>query len=299
MGLGVPACLLELPRTPTITHAGRTTTTATEAGAYDGFPEDKRPEPAALNLLQGWLGTGTNAHEHCTSSTEHAPDGGGHAHPKWLQHHFDTPNHQFETAKLGSGSSSASILMFGGLRGLHHLPRPEMEMFRRPPAPQLEARRGQHHRAALPSLTRRAGRPPVAGGRPLGTTRYIVITLLCAAFLVVKLLPVRHSSSTAPCRAVLRAPVVRRRVHRGRRRRAAPSRCTASPPASISSRFVLPMTAPRRVLVGMGILTWVLMRNLRGDFSKEYFTAVEIGALCLHLVDLVWIYLFPLLYLVG
>ena len=51
-----------------------------------------------------------------TSSTEHAPDGGGHAHPKWLQHHFDTPNHQFETAKLGMWIFICTeILMFGGL----------------------------------------------------------------------------------------------------------------------------------------------------------------------------------------
>ncbi|MBI5512414.1 MAG: cytochrome c oxidase subunit 3 family protein [Deltaproteobacteria bacterium] len=53
------------------------------------------------------------------------------------------------------------------------------------------------------------------------------------------------------------------------------------------------------VVVGMAILTWVLWRNQKGHFSPEYFTAVEIGALYWHLVDLVWIYLFPLLYLVG
>ena len=51
-----------------------------------------------------------------TSSTEHAPEGGGHAHPKWLQHHFDTPTHQFETAKLGMWIFICTeILMFGGL----------------------------------------------------------------------------------------------------------------------------------------------------------------------------------------
>jgi cytochrome c oxidase subunit 3 len=49
----------------------------------------------------------------------------------------------------------------------------------------------------------------------------------------------------------------------------------------------------------MAILGWVLWRNMRGDFNKRYFTAVDIGALYWHLVDLVWIYLFPLLYLIG
>ena len=41
------------------------------------------------------------------------------------------------------------------------------------------------------------------------------------------------------------------------------------------------------------------MKNRQGKISTEYFTPVEIGALYWHLVDLVWIYLFPLLYLVG
>jgi cytochrome c oxidase subunit 3 len=38
---------------------------------------------------------------------------------------------------------------------------------------------------------------------------------------------------------------------------------------------------------------------MRGTFSPQYFTPVDLGALYWHLVDLVWIYLFPLLYLVG
>jgi cytochrome c oxidase subunit 3 len=36
---------------------------------------------------------------------------------------------------------------------------------------------------------------------------------------------------------------------------------------------------------------------MRGEFSQSYFTPVELVALYWHLVDLVWIYLFPLLYL--
>jgi cytochrome c oxidase subunit 3 len=52
------------------------------------------------------------------------------------------------------------------------------------------------------------------------------------------------------------------------------------------------------VIIGIGILIWIWLRNNRGDFSKEFFTPVDIAALYWHLVDLVWIYLFPLLYLV-
>jgi cytochrome c oxidase subunit 3 len=41
------------------------------------------------------------------------------------------------------------------------------------------------------------------------------------------------------------------------------------------------------------------VKNRAGAFSKAYYTPVDLGALYWHLVDLVWIYLFPLLYLVG
>ncbi|MCO6429375.1 MAG: cytochrome c oxidase subunit 3 family protein [Deltaproteobacteria bacterium] len=53
------------------------------------------------------------------------------------------------------------------------------------------------------------------------------------------------------------------------------------------------------VIIGMGLLTWVLLKAKKDRFSHDYYTPVEIGALYWHLVDLIWIYLFPLLYLVG
>ena len=53
------------------------------------------------------------------------------------------------------------------------------------------------------------------------------------------------------------------------------------------------------VLVGMGVLAWLAGRAWRGDFSPAYHTPVELGGLYWHLVDLIWIYLFPLFYLVG
>ena len=52
------------------------------------------------------------------------------------------------------------------------------------------------------------------------------------------------------------------------------------------------------VIAGMGAISWVLIRTLRGDFSAEYSTPVDLVGLYWHLVDLVWIYLFPLLYLI-
>ena len=53
------------------------------------------------------------------------------------------------------------------------------------------------------------------------------------------------------------------------------------------------------VVVGMGLIGWILYRTLKGQFSSRYYAPVEGVGLYWHLVDLIWIYLFPLLYLVG
>lgn len=53
------------------------------------------------------------------------------------------------------------------------------------------------------------------------------------------------------------------------------------------------------VVAGMGVLGWVLAKAARGAFSEGYYTPVEMAGLYWHFVDLVWIYLFPLLYLIG
>ncbi len=52
------------------------------------------------------------------------------------------------------------------------------------------------------------------------------------------------------------------------------------------------------VLAGMAVITWLLVRSVRGDFDGGYFTPVDLGGLYWHLVDLIWIFLFPLLYLI-
>jgi len=69
--------------------------------------------------------------------------------------------------------------------------------------------------------------------------------------------------------------------------------------AFFSLYFVMTGLHAIHVIVGIGVWIWILKRNLRGDFSKRYFTPVDITALYWHLVDLVWIYLFPLLYLID
>ena len=52
------------------------------------------------------------------------------------------------------------------------------------------------------------------------------------------------------------------------------------------------------VLIGMSVLGWVAWRAGRGEFGPGYSTPVELSGLYWHLVDLIWIFLFPLLYLI-
>ena len=53
------------------------------------------------------------------------------------------------------------------------------------------------------------------------------------------------------------------------------------------------------VLAGMVVLSWLILRGMRGDFGPDNFNAIDFGALYWHIVDLVWIFLFPLLYLIN
>ncbi len=52
------------------------------------------------------------------------------------------------------------------------------------------------------------------------------------------------------------------------------------------------------VLIGMVLIAWLTFKAFKGQFSKDYFAPVDIGGLYWHLVDLIWIFLFPLLYLI-
>jgi cytochrome c oxidase subunit 3 len=53
------------------------------------------------------------------------------------------------------------------------------------------------------------------------------------------------------------------------------------------------------MIVGVGIFLWLIYKAWKGDFGPKYYTPVEIGGLYWHFVDVVWIYLFPLLYLID
>jgi cytochrome c oxidase subunit 3 len=63
--------------------------------------------------------------------------------------------------------------------------------------------------------------------------------------------------------------------------------------------FVMTGTHALHMVVGMGLLLLVTRRALAGRYGREHHWGVEVLGLYWHFVDVVWIFLFPLLYLIG
>jgi cytochrome c oxidase subunit 3 len=53
------------------------------------------------------------------------------------------------------------------------------------------------------------------------------------------------------------------------------------------------------MIIGAGLITFLLIYSMKGRFDPEYHSPVEVIGLYWHFVDIVWIFLFPLLYLLG
>jgi cytochrome c oxidase subunit 3 len=250
-----------------------------------------------------------------------------HAHPSFLQHHFDTPAQQFDASKLGMWIFIATeILMFGGLfcaysiwRGLQPDIFDQSHHF-------LNKIMGATNTVVLlfSSLTAALAVRSAQLGKRDQTSAYLIVTILCAfVFLIVKyfeyahkfhlgLLPghcfghpyfsgsIQNGQEVGSCLrihadAAAGNPLWVRAIDESGHEQLLPPRANMF----FAIYFVMTGLHALHVIIGMSILTWVLVKNMRGRFSKEYFTPVDLGALYWHLVDLVWIYLFPLLYLVG
>ena len=63
--------------------------------------------------------------------------------------------------------------------------------------------------------------------------------------------------------------------------------------------FVMTGLHAIHMIIGLGIMAWLLWKAWVGTYSADYYSPVEISGLYWHFVDIVWIFLFPLLYLLG
>jgi cytochrome c oxidase subunit 3 len=76
---------------------------------------------------------------------------------------------------------------------------------------------------------------------------------------------------------------------------------SAAPGVQMFMCFYFLMTGLHAIhmVVGLGILGVLVGMAARGRFTSQYYVPLEISGLYWHFVDIVWIFLFPLLYLIG
>lgn len=204
-----------------------------------------------------------------------------------LQHHFVDSEQQFDSAKLGMWVFLVTeVLFFGGLFVAYIVYRswnPELFYMS---AKELSTMMGAINTVVLigSSLTIALAVRAAQLNQKVNTSRYILATILLACvFLVIKYF--EYTSKFAV--GILPGELY---TYDG----------IDHPGASIFFSIYYMMTGLHgiHVIIGIGIMIWLLIKTNQGAYSASYFTPVEMTALYWHLVDLIWIFLFPLLYLI-
>jgi cytochrome c oxidase subunit 3 len=207
-----------------------------------------------------------------------------------LAHHWGSPNQQVESGKFGMWLFLATeILIFGGLfcayviyRNLHPEVFVNAHHF-------LNKYWGALNTVVLlwSSLTVALAIRAAQVNEQKWIVINIVITLLCAAtFMLVKYIEYSHKFHVG--------------LLPGEFFRAASEHIPNPDQAHIFFGIYFLMTGLHgiHVVIGIILLTWMLIKALKGQFGPHYYAPLENVGLYWHLVDLIWIFLFPLLYLI-
>ena len=224
----------------------------------------------------------SNAHSHApVHDDEHNPH---------LAHHFDTMGQQTGSAKLGMWLFLATeILMFSGLFLAYFILRmfyPEMVLEAHE---HLSKTAGGINTVVLltSSYTMALGVRSIQLGDVKKLRMFLVLTILCGCmFMVVKYF--EYSAKFE--HGMLPGKYYSAHLHG--------YEIDGLPHIFFAVYFMMTGLHGFHVLIGLAVMTWIYVRANRGDFSADNYAAVENTGLYWHLVDLVWIFLFPLLYLV-
>ena len=219
------------------------------------------------------------------AAPEHAPAGG----EPGLQHHFESMAQQKDAASLGMWIFLVTeILFFGGLFLAYTIYRWQNARAFAHASLHMDIALGTVNTAVLifSSLTMAMAVHSAATGRRKPLIGFLVATMaLGAAFLGIKAVEYtdhfHHHLFPGPG---FHYPVP------------ADSRAAE---LFFSLYFAMTGLHALHMIVGLGILTTLLVLARRGRFTAAYHTPVEISGLYWHFVDIVWIFLFPLLYLIG
>ncbi|HWB81824.1 MAG TPA: cytochrome c oxidase subunit 3 family protein [Nannocystaceae bacterium] len=229
-------------------------------------------------------------------SSAHAPQGPKPPHA-FFQHHYNTVEQQAGAAKLGMWAFLATeILMFSGLFLAYFITRmlyPEMVLSSHE---LLDKTMGGINTVVLLTSSytmAMAVRSAQVGNTP-GIVRNLYLTIGCACiFMVVKYFEYtgKFSHGIFPGKYFDYARAAEYAHEHGHE-------LIGLPHIFFGLYFCMTGLHGIHVLVGIGVLSWILVRAQKGQFGPQYFTPVENVGLYWHIVDLVWIFLFPLLYLV-
>ena len=216
--------------------------------------------------------------------------GEGHAaHHPYLQHHFDNMAQQAEASTLGMWVFLVTeIMFFGGLFLAYLVYRWSNPSGFQEASNHLNVTWGAVNTAVLicSSLTMALGvRAAQTGAPPRTQVGWIVATMvLGAAFLGVKVIEYTDKFT----HHLVPGPNF---VWEGQH--------PAAAEIFYSLYFCMTGLHALHMIIGLGIMTVIAVMAGRGHFDDDYYTPVEVSGLYWHFVDIVWIFLFPLLYLIG
>ena len=231
----------------------------------------------------------TEPHSAVAEHAEHSP---------YLRHHFDNMEQQFDSATLGMWVFLLTeIMFFGGMFGAYTVYRSMYPAAFASTSMHMNPAFGAANTAVLivSSLTMALAVRSARLGNQKAIQIFLVLTMLFGiAFLVIKGFEYHEHWVD------MKVPLFSGHWDYSNTPEF-PHQAQYSHQAQILFCFYFFMTGfhALHMLVGVGLMTTILMMARRGIFSQNYFTPVEISGLYWHFVDIVWIFLFPLLYLIG
>ena len=225
------------------------------------------------------------------SSSAHASVAGHAAHHPALQHHFDTLEQQKESSSLGMWMFLVTeVLFFGGLFATYVLYRLRFPGVFAEASHHLNVPMGAVNTAILicSSLTMALAIYAAQVNKKKAIVPWLLATIaLGSAFLVVKAFEYQekfvHHLVPGPNFDLSQFTPDHAR------------------PAQMffSLYFVMTGIHALHMIIGIGLLSWLVVKARRGRFDADYYNPLEMSGLYWHFVDIVWIFLFPLLYLLG
>ena len=205
-----------------------------------------------------------------------------------VQHHFKTSDQQFSSAKLGMWLFLfTEIMFFGGLFVAYIVYRAwNPELFTMA-ATQLDTVLGAVNTVVLigSSLTVALAIRAAQTDKQKQLLNYLLGTIfLACVFLVIKYFEYTHKFDMGIFPGAFY-------TFEG----------IDHPKANVFFSIYYMMTGLHglHVIIGIGLFVWLVIKALKGAYSSVYYTPVEITGLYWHLVDIIWIFLFPLMYLID